>query len=200
MFNRILLFTICLTFFGEIVARPVSWSGGSTLMYKTNVMKSSYYYHYSPTYKYSIGAEYIDDKHFDDRYLSVRTTYLLNRKNTKTSQRNLYFTASLSTEDIEKFYYGLHGDWETRRIFTAFSYINNHTNNKDYSEMELQAGIAPYLGEYNELHTWIMMKTKKETINNSWDTYPFIKIFKGDFLIEIGTKNSHWDIHYMLRF
>ena len=118
MFNRILLFTICLTFFGEIVARPVSWSGGSTLMYKTNVMKSSYYYHYSPTYKYSIGAEYIDDKHFDDRYLSVRTTYLLEEK--ETSQRNLYFTASLSTEDIEKFYYGLHGDWETRRIFMLF--------------------------------------------------------------------------------
>ena len=24
--------------------------------------------------------------------------------------------------------------------------------------------------------------------------------FKGDFLIEIGTDNSHWDIHYMMRF
>ena len=56
-----------------------------------------------------------------------------------------------------------------------------------------------YLGEYNELHTWIMMKTKKETINNSWDTYPFIKIFKGDFLIEIGTKTT-LGYSYMLRF
>ena len=45
-----------------------------------------------------------------------------------------------------------------------------------------------------------MLKAKKDTINNNWDTYPFIKLFKGDFLIEIGTKNSHWDVHYMVRF
>ena len=44
-----------------------------------------------------------------------------------------------------------------------------------------------------------MVKAKKNTIDNSWDVYPFVKFFKGDFLIELGTKNSHWDIHYMIR-
>ena len=198
--SKVLILFISLTVVDQIIARPISWTGGSTFMYKTNAMKSSYYYHYSPSYKYSIGAEYIDDKHFDDKYLNLRTTYLLDRKNTKISQRNLYITAAGSTQDADKFYYGLHGDWETRRFFSYFSHIKNYTKSKDYSETEIQAGIAPYLGEYNELHTWIMVKTKKDTINNNWDTYPFIKIFKGDFLFEIGTKNSHWDVHYMLRF
>ena len=46
-------------------ARPISWSGGSTFMYKSNSMITSYYYHYSPSYKYSIGAEYINDKYFN---------------------------------------------------------------------------------------------------------------------------------------
>tara|TARA_B100001057_G_scaffold363041_1_gene365699 strand:+ start:117 stop:680 length:564 start_codon:yes stop_codon:yes gene_type:complete len=183
-----------------LIARPISWSGGSTFMYKTNSMITSYYYHYSPNYKYSIGGEYVDDKYFDNKYFNIRGTYLLDRNNAKSSQRNLYITAALSTKESDNHYYGIHGDWETRRVFTSFSQIYKHTKTKDYSESELQFGVAPYLGEYNELHSWAMIKAKKETINNNWDIYPYVKIFKGDFLLEIGTKNSHWDIHYMLRF
>mgnify|MGYP003318614916 CR=1 FL=1 len=65
----------------EAHSRPISWSGGSTFMYKTDSMKSSYYYHYSPMYKYSIGVEYMDDKHFKEDYLNLRATYLIDRKN-----------------------------------------------------------------------------------------------------------------------
>jgi hypothetical protein len=49
-------------------------------MYKTNSMYSSYYYHYSPLYKYSLGLEYINDRHFNDQYINLKTTYLLGRK------------------------------------------------------------------------------------------------------------------------
>ena len=139
-------------------------------------------------------------KHFEKEYINLRTTYLVDRKNTKLSQRNLYITGGISNESRDNFHYGIHGDWETRRIFTSFAYINKHTQTKDYSENEFQLGVAPYIGDYNDLHTWLMLKTKKDTINNNWETYPFIKLFKGDFLIEIGTKNSHWDVHYMVRF
>ena len=183
-----------------VEARPISWSGGSTLMYKSNSMFTSYYYHYSPSYKYSIGLEYMDSKHFEKEYINLRTTYLVDRKNTKLSQRNLYITGGISNESRDNFHYGIHGDWETRRIFTSFAYINKHTQTKDYSENEFQLGVAPYIGDYNDLHMWLMLKTKKDTIKNNWETYPFIKLFKGDFLIEIGTKNSHWDVHYMVRF
>ena len=183
-----------------LFARPISWTGGSTFMYKTNAMISSYYYHFSPTYKYSIGGEYVDDKYFNNKYFNIRATYLLDRNNTKSSQRNLYITAALSTKESDNLYYGIQGDWETRRVYTSFYHVKKHTKNKDYSESELQFGVAPYLGEYNELHSWVMLKAKKDEINSNWDTYPYLKFFKGDFLFEIGTKNSHWDIHYMMRF
>ena len=169
-------------------------------MYQSNSMYSSYYYHYSPTYKYSVGAEYINDRHFNDQYVNLKTTYLLNRQNTKSSQGNLYLTGGISTKSKDNFFYGVHGDWETRRIFTSFSYINKHTDKKNYTENEFKFGVAPYLGEYNDLHTWVMVKTKKDTIKNNWETYPFIKFFKGDYLLEVGAKNSHWDVHYMFRF
>ena len=198
--NKLIFSIICLSMSDLLIARPISWSGGSTFMYKTNSVITSYYYHYSPNYKYSIGGEYVNDKYFDNEYFNIRGTYLLDRNNTKSSQRNLYITGALSIKESDNFNYGIHGDWETRRVFTSFSHIYKHTETKDYSESELQFGIAPYLGEYNELHSWMMIKAKRDTINNNWDIYPFMKIFKGDFLVEIGTKSSHWDIHYMLRF
>ena len=185
---------ICLSVSNFTIARPISWSGGSTLMYKTNAMISSYYYHYSPNYKYSIGGEYVDDKYFNNKYFNIRGTYLLDRSNTKSSQRNLYITSALSTKESDNFYYGIHGDWETRRLFTSFSHIYKHTKTNDYSESELQFGIAPYLGEYNELHSWAMLKAKKDTIHDSWDVYPYIKIFKGDLCrrMEWAREKSLW--------
>ena len=183
-----------------IEARPISWTGGSTIMYKSNSMMSSYYYHYSPSFKYSVGAEYINDRYFNDQYISIRSTYLLDRKNTKASQRNLYLTASISTKSNDDLYFGVHGDWETRRYFTSFSILDKRASQKDYTENEFQIGIAPYLGEYNQLHTWIMLKSKEDTRDDKWKTYPFIKLFKGDFLLEVGSKESHWDLHFMKRF
>ena len=183
-----------------VEARPISWTGGSTIMYKSNSMMSSYYYHYSPSFKYSVGAEYINDRYYNDQYISIRSTYLLDRKNTKASQRNLYLTASISTKSNDDLYYGVHGDWETRRYFTSFSILDKRASQKDYTENEFQIGIAPYLGEYNQLHTWIMLKSKEDTRDDKWKTYPFIKLFKGDFLLEVGSKESHWDLHFMKRF
>ena len=181
-------------------SRPVSWAGGSTIMYKTNSMLSSYTFHYSPTYKYSIGAEYVNDRYFNNHFINLRSTYLLDRHNTKISQRNIYLTGGISTKTNQDFSYGIHGDWETRRLFSSFSLINKHTKEKDYTENEFQLGVAPYLGKYDDIHTWVMLKAKKNTINNNWEIYPFIKLFQGDFLIEVGSKNSHWDVHFIIRY
>lgn len=200
IYHKLIFSIMCALLCDVSLARPISWSGGSTFMYKSNSMISSYYYHYSPSYQYSLGAEFINDRHLNDQYISLRSTYLIGRNNTKYSQGNLYLTGSISTKSNDEYYYGVHGDWETRRWFTSFSYLDKNSRTKDYTENEMQLGFAPYLGEYDQLHSWIMLKTKKDTIKNNWETYPFLKLFKGDYLMEIGTKNSHWDFHYMLRF
>ena len=45
--------------------------------------KDSVYYHYSPTFKYSLGIEAIAEKLRDSDHAYARATYLLNRKKTK---------------------------------------------------------------------------------------------------------------------
>ena len=185
----------------QLEARPISYSGGSTLMMISNEMQDSAYYHYSPTYKFSIGVQQVKDKYFNLDYSYLRLTYLINRKNTQHSQRNLYFQSGISSNGMDHYFYGTHGDWETRKLFLGFGYKNTETKRQDYSEQYLQVGVAPYIGEYGDLHTWLMLKSKKNGLNGSWDSYPVLKLFKGNALIELGySDSSQWDVHLMYRF
>ena len=194
-----ILFSIFLI--ANVEARPISYSGGSTMMAMSDDMKETIYYHYSPTYKYSVGIESVNDKFFDKDYIYLRLTYLLNRKNTKNSQRNLYFQSAISPDDLNDNFYGIHGDWETRRLFSGFGYKRVINNIRDFTEQYYQVGIAPYIGEYGDFHTWVMLKSKKNSLSGDWATYPFLKFFKGDFLVEIGYDSDlDWDIHMMYRF
>lgn len=181
--------------------RPISYSGGSTLMAFSDSMRTSLYYHYSPTYKYSMGIEVVRDKYLKTDYSYFRFAYLLDRKNTDRSQRNLYFQSGVSSEGFQNYFYGIYGDWETRRWFTGFSYKTVGTDKLRYVDQSYQFGVAPYLGDYGDLHSWIMLKTKKNSLKGGWSTYPVLKFFKGDALIEFGyNKRTHWDAHIMYRF
>ncbi|MAA53982.1 MAG: hypothetical protein CMK43_02200 [Porticoccaceae bacterium] len=184
-----------------IDARPISYSGGSTIMAFSDNMKNSIYVHYSPTYKYSIGVEKIRDKYFNEDYLSARFTYLIDRENTKFSQRNLYFQSGLSSKGFNNYFYGMHGDWETRRLFVGFGLKKTEKKIQDYLEQSYQIGVAPYLGDYGDLHTWVMLKSKKNSLDNKWSTYPVLKFFKGNTLMEIGYhRRTNLDFHVMYRF
>ena len=184
-----------------IEARPISYSGGATLMLQSNEMQNSTYYHYSPTYKYSVGIESVNSQYFKEDYLYYRITYLVNRKNTKNSQRNLYLQSGISSAGLDHNFYGVHGDWETRRLFSGFGYKVTHTQTLDYAEQFLQLGVAPYIGEYGDMHTWLMVKSRHNELIGGWNTYPVLKFFKGNALVEFGySDTSNWDIHLMYRF
>tara|TARA_B100000405_G_scaffold281035_1_gene225244 strand:+ start:23 stop:625 length:603 start_codon:yes stop_codon:yes gene_type:complete len=195
--SLLFLFFIC----GVIEARPISYSGGSTVMSNTDNMRDTFYYHYSPTYKYSLGLEAVKDNYFKTDFSYFRLTYLLNRKNTRYSQRNLYFQSGVSSKGLNNNFIGVHGDWETRRWFIGFGYKKVSNDIIKYDDKFLQLGVAPYLGVYGDFHTWVMVKSKKNDLLESWSTFPVLKFFKGNFLIEFGYNNkTEWDSHVMYRF
>ena len=185
---------------GIIEARPISYSGGSTIMSNSDNMRDTVYYHYSPTYKYSLGLEAVKDDYFNTDYSYLRFTYLIDRKNTNYSQRNLYFQSGLNSKGFNNNFYGIHGDWETRRWFIGFGYKKISHDSIDYEDKFIQFGLAPYLGEYGDFHTWIMVKSKKNSLTENWSTFPVLKFFKGNFLIEFGYNDeTEWDSHIMYR-
>ena len=183
-------------------ARPISYSGGTTIMYKSDTFNDSIYLHYSPTYKYSIGLERAKNKFYKNTENYFRFTYLVNRKNTDISQRNLYFQSGVLVDDADGFFYGMHGDWETRRWFSGFGYKDTkNAFGQDYTDQYIQLGVAPYIGDYGDLHTWIMIKTKKNSLTNTQSTYPEFKFFRGSTLVKFGySDKTEWDLHLMYRF
>jgi len=197
---KIIILVFLMVFNAE--ARPISYSGGTTIMYKSDTFNDSIYLHYSPTYKYSIGLERAKNKFYKSTENYFRFTYLVNRKNTDISQRNLYFQSGVLVDDADGFFYGMHGDWETRRWFSGFGYKDTkNTFGQDYTDQYIQLGVAPYVGDYGDLHTWIMIKTKKNSLTNTQSTYPELKFFKGPTLVKFGySDKKEWDLHLMYRF
>ena len=199
----ILKYVVFLLFFitVESFARPVSYPGGYTFMSKSNSLRDSVYLHYSPTSRNAVGVEVVSDKVSNDEYVYLRYTRLLIRKNRQKSQGNLYLNTGISNDGLDNYFYGIEGDWETRRIFTGFGYKRTETNRIDIEEKYLLAGVAPYIGDYGDLHTWLMIKVKENSYTNTSSLYPLVKLFKGSALIEFGYRDSaNWDVHLMYRF
>ncbi len=197
--ERFLYIIIFMAWMGTLDARPISYPGGSTVMAHSDTLRNTFFYHYSPSYKYSVGIQSVKDKVLDEEYASLRLTYLVNRKNTVTSQRNLYLQAGIAYTD--NYFYGIHGDWETRRLFLGLGYRQNYNTQRDFSEQYIQLGITPYIGDYGDFHTWLMVKSKRNTITRVWETYPFIKFFMRNALFEVGySDQSNWDAHLMYQF
>ena len=198
---KYLVLIILATLSLSVDGRPVSYPGGYTIMTRSDNFQNSIYLHYSPSYKYAIGVEGKKDKLVDEHYSLLRFTYLINRKNTDNSQRNLYFQTGYSLDSSDHSFFGIHGDWETRRYFMGFDLKKVESKNQDYFEQQYQIGFVPYLGEYDDLHTWIMLKSRKNSIIDKTSTYPYLKLFKGNYLLELGYNgNSDWDFHFMHRF
>ena len=146
-------------------------------MVKSDSSAKSVYYHYSPSYKFSVGIEAQKDIFRETKGSYLRFNYLLNRKNTDTSQRNLYFLSGVSTENFNDLFYGVEGDWETREFFSGFGYTKTVAASRNISHTYVQIGIAPYVGDYGDFHTWLLLKAKRNSLTEEWQTYPMLKFF-----------------------
>ncbi len=174
-------------------ARPVSYPGGWTLMVMNDKDKNSSHIHYSPSAKHSIGwrHDYLRDSstHID----SVQLNNLLKRWNKPQEQANLYLKSGIgiSREDGDfspAAYTGIAADWETRRYFTSyenhFLWANNDTK---HIEHKARIGVAPYIGDYGDFHTWIMLQADYDAgEQDSFSMTPLVRFFKGTTLVEAG--------------
>ena len=199
MQNIIMVFF--LLFASSVFARPISYVGGHTLMVNSNVQTDNIYWHFTPDINYSFGLDYQKDRISNKFFPSARVTVLLNRKNTATSQRNLYLKTVVGLKHGSTYSYALAGDWETRRVFAGFSAKQMFGTGYKLFEQSLKLGVAPYLGDYGDMHTWLMIETKKNTFNDQRTTYPVLRLFKGGALIELSYhKKTDWNMHLMYRF
>ena len=196
-------------------ARPVSYPDGTTVMMRNNGARNSLHLHYSPTKNYSIGyrAEYWRALEFQMH--SIQMNNLLQRWNQVESQANLYLKSGLgwayrdakhSPEEEEAgeekerkkiqsegvFFGGVAMDWETQRYYLAYAnrYVDAGEITAFYAQ-SLRIGIAPYIGEYGALHTWLMLDLRHEPSEEKPLTLtPLLRFFKSVHLIELGVEDT----------
>ncbi len=175
-------------------ARPVSYPGGWTGMQMNNGDYSSVHAHYSPTFRDSIGLYSERNWSEDWHFTGVQYNRLLKRWNEKTSQANLYLKGGIGQADpfgdagVELAgFVGIGADWETRRWFTSYEARAYDLGFDKTARQSARIGVAPYLGDYGDLHTWLMLQVEHHPESETPTTLtPLLRFFYDVQLLEIG--------------
>lgn len=194
MMRTLPLFGAVLALVFAAEARPISYPGGWTAMQQNNGDFSSLHAHYSPTFQDSIGIYAEDNWSSDWRFAGVQYNRLVKRWNAKHSQANLYFKAgaggaeSYAEGDTELAgFVGVAADWETRRWFLSYEARGYDLGFDRDARQAARVGVAPYIGDYGDLHTWLMLQVENQADAETPTTVtPLVRFFYGVQLLEVG--------------
>lgn len=193
-------------------ARPISYPGGWTVMSMNDGDKNTLHIHYSPTIKTSLGYKI---EHWRDREFTlnaIQVNKLIKRWNKQNSQANLYLKSGLgfAYSDNGSFnhefepsgFVGIAGDWETRRLFASYQNRYTEADGISISLFKARIGVAPYQGDYGDLHTWFMLQVEHSSENeDEFIITPLVRLFKNVHLLEIGVNNNEEVLfNYIIRF
>lgn len=184
---------------GGATARPVSYPGGWTVWAQRDDAAASLLVHYTPHRAYSVGLRVEEGAAHTRTRTQLVLTWLALRRNERHAQANLYLRGALGQADG-------HGgsetaadaevmaDWETRRLFASFS--GRLISDGDGSgEAKARVGIAPYVGDFGDLHTWLMLEADWKPERADADGGPLIgrplvRFFRGVHLLEVGASTQ----------
>ena len=178
-------------------ARPVSYQGGWTIIERTDRQSTAVLVHYTLTPNWSLGWRSEWDRGQDFIVNGVQATWLANRWFGKNYQANLYLTggAGVATgidsnvdETVPAVFAGIIADWETRRWFASYHNRVLEAGPVDASfSQAARVGVAPYLGNTNDLHTWLMVEIDHRPDNpEPVGVTPLVRFFKGSAMFEAG--------------
>lgn len=195
--RELFYFFLILSLSGDLLARPVSYPEGWTFITNNSGLFHMANLHYSPTAKFSVGyqGEYWRKQEYQSHFAMLNI--LGKRWNKKESQANFYVKSGLGFSRSDSAspkrqgfsaFTGIALDWEDRRFFLG--YENRFTEpgvQRFFHLHKARVGIAPYIGEYGDLHTWIMLEP--DYVSNKkkpWGGSVLLRFFKDVRLWEIG--------------
>jgi hypothetical protein len=190
-----LAFVVFLLRSTSLEAHPVIWKGGTVASMMSFDTMSDITVHRSVTSRSSLGFHglFMDSAN----RLMLQSNALIKRWNSLGMQANVYgFTGVGMTLQSSKTFglghLGLAADWETRR-FHLFSKYDGYIGESLLHVFRGRAGMAPYIGGYNDIHTWVMIQLTSMHQNKATSTHllPLIRFFKHNFLVELGTNFSN---------
>ena len=194
---RIAIASLAMLTCSLVQARPVSYTGGWTLIEVANRASTAGLVHYSPAHNFSVGLRHEWQRADDVKLTAIQPTLLVKRWFGREYQGNLYLTGGLGTAKDESpnkrgsdtaSFVGVMADWETRTLFVSYEArfleqgaLGNH------SMHAARFGWAPYAGDTGELHTWLMLEIdRRGYFDDKTSVTPLLRFFKGPALLELG--------------
>ena len=134
--------------------------------------------------------------------------FLIHRWNTDDAQANIYtyggFGASRFLQDTSwAGLAGIEADAESRRFYVSGKFQTSFFKNDDrVYQSQFRIGAAPYLSQFNELSSWLILSVQHEPqLVRHWIVTPMVRMFYKSMLWELGSSfKGDWMLNFMVHF
>jgi hypothetical protein len=181
-----------------VLARNVSYVGGWTFLEDLNDESAAGLLHYTLHKKCSLGYRYEFFRDEEWHYNGLQCNFLAKRWNMPDAQANIYVlnSAGVAASDYREldskwapaFTSGMAADWENRRYFVSYENRYVYADEvQNFFSQKGRLGIAPYVAEFNNVHTWLMVEVGHSTAkSDEVSVTPLERVFKGPYMAEVG--------------
>lgn len=197
------IFFALIILLNSLSAHPVIFKNGKVFWITQNSSFNDMRFGVSKTNSWLIGGRLLEDRKSNETFALVNNNYLAKRWNSRNSQANLYLLSSvgLNTRNSKSMgTIGIHGDWENRRFMVMqmieyFSYNSALVSNT-------RLAYSPYTVDYSKTSTWLIAHYRIEYSDNqySYMFFPVIRLFKKNYLFEIGYNGNDSFLSFMTHF
>lgn len=193
---RFLIVFLCLVVISQVaVASPVIYQGGQMIDTAFDSKSTDIQWAYSVTSHMAVGYRYFQSVSESTPLHMAQANWLLNRWNEENSQANIYGMTGIGVQGQTLApYIGAEADWESREFYVA-ALAEQFWMQIPSNKVTLRVGMAPYVAEYDGLHTWLILQAVQ--LNTGAESaqwmMPVIRLFKDNVLTEFG---SNGVIHY----
>lgn len=180
-------------------AKPISYVGGTMVMQENDETGNtiSLDYTISPDYAVGLYAKHENGgKEFNT--IGPQLNSLIKRWNLPDGQGNIFNMTGVGVSRYHGYdrfsaWTSVLLDYETRRIFTSYELRLMYAGDIEKSAWQRgRAGFSPYLANYDDLHTWLMLQVDHHPAK--YDTVvvtPLVRLFYHTTLVEAGYSSNH---------
>lgn len=204
-----LLLTIATVTSLHVEAKPLSYVGGTMVMQENDETGHTLALDYTFTPTNAFGFYLKQEENGKGIFmLTPEFNTLLKRWNLPNGQGNVFNMsgagwAHYRGDDEPTLWTAFLADYESRRFF--FSYEPRFVWNVGIEKSVWQrarVGIAPYLANYNDLNTWLMLQVDHHPAKHDhFVATPLIRFFYKTYLLEVGySTNQHVMFNWTIQF
>ncbi len=197
------IFFALIILLSSLSAHPVIFKNGKVFWITQNPSFNDIRFGVSKTNSWLIGGRFLEDRKSNETFALVNNNYLAKRWNNRNSQANLYLLSSIgfNTRNSKSMgTIGIHGDWEDRR-FMVMQMIEHFSHNSALVS-NTRLAYSPYAVDYSKTSTWLIAHYRIEYNNDqySYMFFPVIRLFKRNYLFEIGYNGNDSFLSFMTHF